>query len=124
MTNLEAAEHVLREAGTPLRAEEIARRALSARLITPDGATPEATMRAQIYMSIKRHAGESPFVQTARVTFGLREWLREGLISEPQPEGGDDVRTVFLPEYDSVRVLLPILEGTPRSLITGLRGAV
>ncbi|MBI3072588.1 MAG: restriction endonuclease [Deltaproteobacteria bacterium] len=75
MTYLEAAEKVLREAGTPLHFKEIARRALEAGLIEPKGKTPEATMGAQLYMSVRRadeKSGEAgTFRPTGRAYFAL-----------------------------------------------------
>ena len=42
MTDLEAAYHVLAQAGAPLHDAEITRRTLAQSLITPTGRTPEA----------------------------------------------------------------------------------
>jgi len=44
MTYLEAAYHILRQAGAPLHYAEITRRALAQSLITPTGRTPKATI--------------------------------------------------------------------------------
>lgn len=54
MTNLEAAIHLLREAGGPLHYRDITVRALDARLIESQGKTPEATMAAALYGHVKR----------------------------------------------------------------------
>ncbi|MDQ6770526.1 MAG: HTH domain-containing protein [Gemmatimonadota bacterium] len=124
MTNLEAAEQVLRDVGTPLRYDEIATRAISAGMIIPQGQTPAATMSAQISMSIARQGTDSLFVRTAPATFALRAWIKEGRIAEPDIVSGEDVRIAAFPEYDAVRSLLPVLQGTPRTLMTGLRAAI
>lgn len=74
MTYLEAAAAVLKESGEALHYKEIARRALEQGLIEPKGATPEATMAAQLYMAVKRGAEEGQavlFAQTGRGHFAL-----------------------------------------------------
>lgn len=48
-TYLDAAYHILHQAGQPLRYEEITDRALAQQLISPQGLTPEATMASRLY---------------------------------------------------------------------------
>lgn len=74
MSAIQATEEVLREAGEPLRFEEIARRALAAGLWQSSGKTPEATIHAQLAVDIDRHGANSKFQRTAKAVFALREW--------------------------------------------------
>jgi restriction system protein len=80
MNFLDAAYHVLQNAGEPLHYREITRRALSQGLIQSKGKTPEATMRAQLGSSVKQAAegdAPSPFCQAGRGMWGLAEWEEE-----------------------------------------------
>ncbi|HWP38181.1 MAG TPA: HTH domain-containing protein [Gemmatimonadales bacterium] len=72
MSVREAAALVLKEAGSPLHAREIAKRILAKKLWKTAGRTPHQTVAARLYMDIKRNAGSSPFVLTAPQTFSLR----------------------------------------------------
>jgi restriction system protein len=74
MTYLDAAEHVLQEAGQPLHYREITKRALAQGLLEITGKTPEATMGAQLYMAVKQAqepGSPSRFRATGRAQFGL-----------------------------------------------------
>jgi restriction system protein len=64
---------ILREAGSPLPAREIAKRILDKRLWQTRGKTPGATVAARLYMDIKTNGEGSPFVLVGPQTFGLRE---------------------------------------------------
>ena len=64
---------VLKEAETPLHYSEITDQILSRGYYPTDGATPAATVNAQITMSIKHDSSESPFIKVSRGTFALRE---------------------------------------------------
>jgi restriction system protein len=80
MNFLDAAYHVLQNAGEPLHYREITRRALSQGLIQSKGKTPEATMRAQLGSSVKQAAegdAPSPFCQAGRGMWTLAEWEEE-----------------------------------------------
>lgn len=63
----------MREAQKPLEYAEIAERILTQGYYETDGATPRATVNAQITSSIRRGGEASPFVKIARGVFGLRE---------------------------------------------------
>lgn len=69
----DAAEEVLRDAGSPLHAREITERILARKLWEPQGKTPAATVSAQLYTEINKRGDRSRFVLTAPQTFGLRE---------------------------------------------------
>ena len=68
---LDAAEEVLRTAGSPLHYNEIAKRMLKARLWTTSGKTPEATVSARIYKDIADLGGSSMFLKLGRGVIGL-----------------------------------------------------
>jgi hypothetical protein len=67
-----AAYKVLKKVQRPLSAKEITELALKEKLITTKGATPEATMAAQIYIDIKVKKEKSVFTKTGRGLFNLR----------------------------------------------------
>jgi restriction system protein len=73
MSVRDAAEQVLRDAGSPLRAREITERILARKLWEPQGKTPAATVSARLYTEINKLGDKSRFVLTAPQTFGLRE---------------------------------------------------
>ena len=72
MTLLDAAQHVLAQAGTPLHTEELTRRMLTEGLWMTQGRTPAASVYSALFMSLKRQGTSSPFQQTAPSPFGLR----------------------------------------------------
>ena len=74
MTYLEAAAAVLKDAGGPLHYKAITARALERGLIEPKGATPDATMGAQLYQAVKHAETDGEpcvFRQTGRGHFAL-----------------------------------------------------
>jgi restriction system protein len=74
MTFLEAAEAILVEFGEPLHSREIVERALTQGLLATTGATPDATMAAQLAVDIRDCGTASRFQRTARGVFALRSW--------------------------------------------------
>jgi len=68
-----AAIQVLKEAGKPLHANEIARLIIEAGLWKSDGKTPEATVSASLYLDIKKNGDKLVFVKVAPQTFALRD---------------------------------------------------
>jgi hypothetical protein len=72
-TWLDAIIRVLREAQTPLEYAEISQRIRSQGYYQTDGATPHATVNAQIAASIEHEGVASPFVRFGRGTFGLND---------------------------------------------------
>jgi restriction system protein len=123
LTFLGAAELALEHFDRPCTPDKLTEWALANNLITTAGRTPVATMEAQMASSIKRHGDASPFVRTAPRTYALRRWVAEGKVSLP-PAQPDDIRIVFYPDYDEVRLVLPVLAGLPRAQVTGLRAAM
>lgn len=73
----DAAAAVLSEAGGPLSAAEITKRAMDGGILDAKGATPEASMGAAIYMEIKKLGEKSRFEKAGSATFKLR----------PRPDG-------------------------------------
>lgn len=71
MTALEAALKVLQEYGKPLHYREITRRILVGKLWQCTGKTPEATINAQLAVSIKRNGQASAFRRAGRGIFAL-----------------------------------------------------
>ena len=68
-----AAIQVLKEAGKPLNATEIAKLIIEAGLWKSDGKTPEATVSARLYSDIKSKGDKSLFVKVGPQTFALRD---------------------------------------------------
>lgn len=122
-TFLQAARTMLKAAGCPLHTKELTRAAIEAGHLRTEGATPSATMGAQLAMSIKRHGDRSPFIRTAPGTFGLRSWVKDGSLERPThtaPVPGTAL-TPFFPTYSMVRAALPILQGVPAIAVAGMR---
>lgn len=68
----EAIEKVLSEETRPLHYSEISEQVLARGYYKTDGATPDATVNAQITSSIKRDGDRSPFVKVGRGVYALR----------------------------------------------------
>ena len=64
---------VLKESATALHYSEIAEQILTNEYYKPDGATPAATVNAQISSSIKTHGDKSPYVRVSPGVFALRD---------------------------------------------------
>jgi hypothetical protein len=73
----QSAIEILKKAKTPLHYSEITRLALESGLLETEGATPEATMNAQIVVDIKNKGEGSDFVRTAPGTFALNPNKKE-----------------------------------------------
>lgn len=71
LTWRDAIDTVLRAASAPLHYKEIADRIVAERLRLSLGATPAATVNAQISASIKHDGASSPYVRVAKGTFTL-----------------------------------------------------
>lgn len=76
-----AAEKVLREADGPLSPKEIVERAFEAGLIESEGATPDATMGAQLYVDIRTNP-KTPFKKVGRGKFTLSTSQASALSAE------------------------------------------
>jgi len=73
----QSAIEILKKAGTPLHYTEITRLALESGILETEGATPEASMNAQITVDIKNKAEGSDFIKTAPGTFALNPNKKE-----------------------------------------------
>jgi hypothetical protein len=78
-----AAITILKEAQKPLHYKEITRLALEKGILETEGATPDASMNAQIVMDIKHKGKLSDFVKTAPSTYALNP---DKPAKEPEPE--------------------------------------
>jgi restriction system protein len=86
MSVLNAAIEVLKEAGKPLHAAEIAKLIIEAGLWKSNGKTPEATVSARLYSDIKNNGDKSSFVKVGSQTFALRDSAEIQGVSRPVPE--------------------------------------
>ena len=70
MTFLEAALDILKREGRPLHFKELTERAMTKKLLTFVGRTPEVTMQTQLTAAVKKAPG-NPFVRVKPGVFGL-----------------------------------------------------
>lgn len=70
MTFLEAALEILKREGRPLHFKDLTERAMSKKLLTFVGRTPELTMQTQLTAAVKKSPG-NPFVRVKPGVFGL-----------------------------------------------------
>lgn len=73
----QSAIEILKKAGTPLHYTEITRLALESGILETEGANPEKTMAAIIYVDIKTKKEGSDFIKTAPETFALNPNKKE-----------------------------------------------
>ena len=73
----QSAIEILKKTGAPLHYTEITRLALESGILETEGATPEATMNAQIVVDIKNKGGGSDFIKTAPGIFTLNPNKKE-----------------------------------------------
>ena len=81
---------VLKEAGKPLHASEIAKLIMAAGLWQSGGKTPDATVSARLYSDIKNNGDKSPFVKVGPQTFALRSSSVIPSGAEPAPAAVED----------------------------------
>ncbi|MDD5037187.1 MAG: HTH domain-containing protein [Methylococcaceae bacterium] len=80
----EAIEKVLQEEARPLHYSEISEQALARGYYKTDGATPDATVNAQITTSIRSEGDQSPFIKVDRGTYALRTLGQAVPVAKPQ----------------------------------------
>ncbi len=85
---------VLRESKNPLHYEEITEQILSQGLKSTTGATPAATVNAQISSSIKHDGNDSQFIRVTKGTFALREQVNRA-VPEPEVESSEEIIRAF-----------------------------
>jgi hypothetical protein len=73
LTWREAIDKVLGASTTPMHYKTISEKIIADKLRITLGATPAATVNAQISASIKRDADNSPYIRVAKGTFALRK---------------------------------------------------
>lgn len=76
---------ILTEAGKPLHYKEITRLALEKGILETEGATPDASMNAQIVMDIKNKGKLSDFIKTAPSTYNINP-TKPKIITEPEED--------------------------------------
>ena len=88
---------VLTESAEPLHYHEITERIMTRGLKTTSGATPDATVNAQISASIKHDGTASPFLRVGKGIFTLRPKVAEAQqpVVGPEVEISDDVIRAF-----------------------------
>ena len=103
----EAIKRILKESGSPLHYTEISEQILSRGYYETDGATPAATVNAQIASSIKHDGNKSPFMRVAKGIFTLKDSLsipptstptsdkQLEAISDPDVEASDSIIRSF-----------------------------
>lgn len=86
---------VLTDAKESLHYREITERILTRGLKTANGATPDATVGAQITDSIKHDGMASPFIKVGKGIYALRQQEAAQPGIEPLPDGADEVIRAF-----------------------------
>jgi hypothetical protein len=86
MTFTEAALEILKREGKPLHFKELTERAMTKKLLTFVGRTPEVTMQTQLTAAVKKAPG-NPFVRVKPGVFGLLRYPE----MPPAEERGRDV---------------------------------
>src|SRR5688500_14436973 len=71
LTWRQAIEKVLGASASPLHYNDITERIIADGLRKNLGATPSATVNAQLTNSIKKEGSQSPFIRVAKATFAL-----------------------------------------------------
>jgi len=72
LTWRKAIDKILASSPTPLHYKEITEQIISEGLHTTVGATPSATVNAQIAASIKHDGENSPYIRVSKGTFALK----------------------------------------------------
>ena len=102
----EAIKRVLRESSSPLHYTEISEQILSRGYYETDGATPAATVNAQLASSIKHDGEKSPFIRVGKAIFALKNpetlptapspnLVKLAEVSDPQVEASDSIIRSF-----------------------------
>lgn len=122
MTAKEAAQRVLEDAGEPLHYEALTERMLETGYWSSSGQTPEATVNAQLAVSIQQKGDASPFQRVEPGVYALREW---GL-SEYHTGGatGGRVQVPFYPTYRSVRAFIGVIEGESEGVLQSMQSDI
>ena len=100
----QAIEKVLQASTTPLHYKEITERIIAVDLRVSLGATPAATVNAQIAASIKHDGTKSPYVRISKGVFALAKPfpIAPGTVLDQQPSNAGDSEEEVEPQYDIV----------------------
>lgn len=119
MTWREAIQMVLQEEGGPLHYAEISEKVLSRGYYRTEGATPDATVNAQISASIKHDRENTPFVRVGKGVFALRNF--EPLVATTpalhQSTEATASEVVIPPAEVNQELIATSPDGTPESII-------
>jgi len=80
----EAITRVLKEADAPLHYTEISEQILARGYYSTDGATPAATVNAQLSSSVKHDGEKSPFIRVGKGIFSLRGSAAQTTVTSKQ----------------------------------------
>ncbi len=95
----EAIKKVLAESEIPLHYTEISEQILTRNYYETDGATPAATVNAQLASSIKHDGEKSPFIRVGKGIFALKRSL---IVSAPIPTSKQEIlQTLTEPDVES-----------------------
>lgn len=94
----EAIIKVLRESETPLHYTDITEQIFARSYYRTEGATPAATVNAQLASSIKHDGMNSPFIRISKGTFALREATSDNNTSNQNTNGAGNTEAEQ-PEY-------------------------
>jgi hypothetical protein len=89
LTWRKAIDKVLTSASAPMHYNDITQRIISDGLRQNLGATPAATVNAQISSSIKHDGDASPYIKVAKGTFALRGGATAPMVPKLTPEVGE-----------------------------------
>lgn len=104
----EAIEKVLGEESRPLHYSEISEQVLARGYYKTDGATPDATVNAQITSSIKHEGDRSPFVKVGRGVYSLRATGTAAAVPAGKPSAAPSAVVPPKPRADApIAVLEP-----------------
>jgi len=90
----QAAITILKKFKEPLHYREITRKALEEGLFETQGATPEATMNAQIVVDIKRYGEKSIFKKVSAATYTINPDYKEPAKEKPSAPGYKETYSV------------------------------
>ena len=82
----EAIKRVLKESDAPLHYTEISEQILASGYYSTDGATPAATVNAQLSSSVKHDGEKSPFIRVGKGIFSLRGTAITAVIPTSKPK--------------------------------------
>jgi len=124
MSLIDAAFHVLDEAGHPIHYAKLTDQILERGIAKSASKTPAASLNAVLAVDIKGKGSSSRFRRVSAGVYGLRAWVAPDTHQAGDSTGHTDddrrVKVPLFPLYSEVRQLMPAWDGRLRSDITGL----